>query len=738
MNELNNAPVNSTFNAVDPLTGGPYYDFTVGDFEFKSHFPNMMLEFNQLKYMLDSQVGIMDLSEVEILFNNNPLSICLYSFTIMKDGNPYYDEETGTGNAPIVFSTVLDTIKKFVHRQHIDLIVFGGKDNNNKRSKLYRTIVRILQKRYHYECIEVREDNLSMFFVDLRSLKESTMKENSSESVMKLWDKMYKEYAPKSAMEWNNFVRGMSNIIREDLPTTNNGVNQNTSVPPQGIGMSANGRGVPPPVAPQVQPMTPLPPTSQPMLNTTGMTPNPTSVPVPLVDPNAPIGLGQTPLPVDFSAQGTSLGLQTQNGVPPSKNNGYNNLSTNHNSAKRTKRSMQEIDRAKQSTSNEDDEYKGLTKLEQAKLIIKDLKKKKTTDNNILFALVNRLFIDVETARMILNKEVEEKFPDKVDAITSEPQDGIYIEESKVICPKCGCSGKNIITEPKGKCKCKKCGNDFPINGSEEDTLNEDSIYNHSHITTSNNYDYGSYDFYQQRDPYEFELNSTQLVARAMLIDQRYTYEMRFDVINETSPRFPQSWRFLKFHNVNKVLKVSVNLLNASTNYMKLAPDSTYILNEEHITKIAGMAFKSYLKLWGKAHFQIIVITTENPGRLKFNQMLATELAKNSGIKINEDLSVEFTVKPTEHTSVSSKPIFYIVLTNSGGGSIKEDIVDEETNSTSFMANAPENVEGLVDLSTSKGHRKPIPFGGQTGSDINSDAKNHVNQMKKGLNAQLF
>ena len=62
----------------------------------------------------------------------------------MKDGNPYYDEETGTGNAPIVFSTVLDTIKKFVHRQHIDLIVFGGKDNNNKRSKLYRTIVRIL------------------------------------------------------------------------------------------------------------------------------------------------------------------------------------------------------------------------------------------------------------------------------------------------------------------------------------------------------------------------------------------------------------------------------------------------------------------------------------------------------------------------------------------------------------------------------------------------------------------
>ncbi len=698
MNELNNAPVNSTFNIVDALTGGPYYDFKVGEYEFKSHFPNMMMEFNQLKYMLDAQIGEVDLSEVEPLFNNNPLSICLYSFTIMKDGNPYYDGETGTGNAPIVFSTVLDTIKKFVHIKHIDLIVFGGKDNNNKRSKLYRTIVRILQKRYHYECIEVREDDLYMFFVDLRSLKESTMKENSSESVMKLWDKMYKEYAPKSAMEWNNFVRGMSDMIREDIPTTNNGVNQNTGVPQQGVGMSANGRGVAPPVAPQVQPMTPLPPTSQPMLNTTGMAPpsNP-SVPAPLINP-APIGLGQTPPPVDISAQGSSLGLQTQNGVPPSKNNGYNNLSTNHNSAKRTKKSMQEIDRAKQSTSSEDDEYKGLTKLEQAKLIIKDLKKKKTTDNNILFSLVNRLFIDVETARMILNKEVEEKFPDKVDAIATEPQDGVYVE----------------------------------------DNLNEDSIYNHSHITTSNNYDYGSYDFYQQRDPYEFELNSTQLVARAMLIDQRYTYEMRFDVINETSPRFPQSWRFLKFHNVNKVLKISLNLLNSSTNYMKLTPDSTYILNEEHISKIAGMAFKSYLKLWGKAHFQIIVISTENAGRLKFNQMLATELAKNSGIKINEDLSLEFTIKPTEHTSFTTKPVFYIVLTNSGGGAIKEEIVDEETNSTSFMANAPENVEGLVDLSTSKGYKKPIPFGGQTGDEINADAQNHVNQyLKHGLNSQL-
>jgi hypothetical protein len=229
---------------------------------------------------------------------------------------------------------------------------------------------------------------------------------------------------------------------------------------------------------------------------------------------------------------------------------------------------------------------------------------------------------------------------------------------------------------------------------------------------------------------------------------------------------------------------------------MKLSPDSAPIFNETRIARIAALAFKSYIKLWGKQHFQIIIIETDNPMRLIFNALLAKELAKVSGIKIDQNLSLEMTGKPLEHTNVPGKPKLYTVLTNAAGGKIKESInegkdiripckhcgmspgehqyktnkclqdigtknerhwpepnryhtyepsyedsidesqVDEDTESSAFMGAAPENCQGLV-TSPNSPHGKKIPFGGQTGNDINADARRHLKQMSGNLGSQL-
>jgi hypothetical protein len=169
--------------------------------------------------------------------------------------------------------------------------------------------------------------------------------------------------------------------------------------------------------------------------------------------------------------------------------------------------------------------------------------------------------------------------------------------------------------------------------------------------------------------------------------------------MKETDARFPQAWKFLLFHDIRHVLKISVNLLNANTNYMKLSPDSAPIFNETRIAKIAALAFKSYIKLWGKQHFQIIVIETENPMRLIFNTLLAKELAKITGIKIDQDLALEMTGKPLEHTNVPGKPKLYIVLTNAAGGKIKESIEEAQNFTPPIDSSFTKDIEGPDDIS---------------------------------------
>jgi hypothetical protein len=597
------------------------------------------------------------------------------------------------------------------------------------------------------------------------------VKSNPEQTVQATWDQALQQMKPQSAEDYDNLVQQVQQSL--GLSGQNPSAKGLSQVSANGIKAQGN----------------PSPQSTLDNVPTQPITPPPT--------------MGSS------TPQSVQAPQPTQAPSYPNYNNKMGNpMKQSYRS--RNKPFREDLDRAKSSTKGEDQEYTGMTKLEQAQAMIKDLKKKKATDANILFSLVNRLFIDVETAQKILDKEIKkDEFPDKTDAITSEPQDGIMAdellndisikeewEEEDDEEGEDEDEDDNNKWTPAFSAKSNPKGKILNNWDTENKDLNEDSIYNHSHITTNNNYDYGSYDFYQVRDPYEFELNSTQLVARAMIVDQRYTYEMRFQVMKETDARFPQAWKFLLFHDIRHVLKISVNLLNANTNYMKLSPDSAPIFNETRIARIAALAFKSYIKLWGKQHFQIIIIETDNPMRLIFNALLAKELAKVSGIKIDQNLSLEMTGKPLEHTNVPGKPKLYTVLTNAAGGKIKESInegkdiripckhcgmspgehqyktnkclqdigtknerhwpepnryhtyepsyedsidesqVDEDTESSAFMGAAPENCQGLV-TSPNSPHGKKIPFGGQTGNDINADARRHLKQMSGNLGSQL-
>jgi hypothetical protein len=940
--ELNNSYAKWEYQPKDKLTQSPVYIFKIDGITYKSHFPFIYLNFGGLlmHYQAGLRSNLRKILVLKPLFHDSAINVCFYSFTSNYGGDEYNDSQTGTENAALVFPTVIATIEDFIRKKgnKIDLLLLAGRDESSKgsRNKLYRIMARQLQKKYGYQYQEIQDANMSLFAIDLSSIKESVMKENKptpvkeetpgmvdtltnqvkadpSKTVQATWDQVLQQMKPQTAEDYDKAVQQVQQTL--GLGAENPSAKAMSQVSANGI--QSQGNSLPQSSLDNITTQPVKPPST---MGTS--TPQSVQAPQPTQAPSYP-------------NYGAKMGNPMKQSYR-SRNRPFNE---------------EDIGRAKSTTKGEDQEYTGMTKLEQAQAMIKDLKKKKATDANILFSLVNRLFIDVETAQAILDKEIKkDEFPDKHDAITDLPQDGIMkdkptndisIKESKIICPKCGATGSAITTEPYGKCKCKKCGDEFPVNGSEEDTIKEeweedddeeeeddskwtpafsaksnpkgklltnwnpgeeskkdkdikeDSIYNHSHITTNNNYDYGSYDFYQVRDPYEFELNSTQLVARAMIVDQRYTYEMRFQVMKETDARFPQAWKFLLFHDIRHILKISVNLLNANTNYMKLSPDSAPIFNETRIAKVAALAFKSYIKLWGKQHFQIIVIETENPMRLIFNTLLAKELAKVSGIKINQNLSLEMTGKPLENTNVPGKPKLYTVLTNAAGGKIKEAIeegiftkgfklpkngividynnfsssqeitqkfgnlfditrelfleiesvasyhnvsriallsiggfpidehfrireiegiliaynniiiaripnsnnerqykncffyydnystqlkefysiaktviedikneklhkkdlslgagevsglsfdeaqVDEDTESSAFMPSAPENVAGLVDLSTSRGHRKPIPFGGQTGDEINADARRHLKQMSGSLETQL-
>lgn len=264
----------------------------------------------------------------------------------------------------------------------------------------------------------------------------------------------------------------------------------------------------------------------------------------------------------------------------------------------------------------------------------------------------------------------------------------------------------------------------------------EDNIYKHMNLVTRNNYAYPGYSFDVNRDPFEWELNSTKFMAKAWFIEQRYSYEARFHLLTANGTMWPSDWKFLQGHNIKHVLRLSVNQLQSNTDFMRIMPDSTPLNNssEANIVKTMVKVMKSYFQVWGRSNFQILLMQTDDGRKVKFLDKLAKALAGVSGLSIYDKLSLEF-IQNSPHASTNVKT-YYIVLKNSGGMTIKESAEDkiqydepptweeamehEETDSSAFAA-TPES-----------------PYiAGKTGSEINRDAQAHLDQMKKGFSGTL-
>ena len=465
------------------------------------------------------------------------------------------------------------------------------------------------------------------------------------EQVEKAWKTAYDRIQPRNAEDMDRVVREAYDSLDKPNPLDPQAqVPQNPSAqqlqPPNpmqpGNTGSMNGGMQPPSVS---QP----PPAMKPFTSNQGGNPPPqqASVQAPPVTPQAtqPLPPPQQVQPVP-PIQGNVMGpkptaqgagttgypnYQKQQPLPPQQEDTSIDF-------KRVGDYSKEVD--------EEPEYKGMTKFEYAQKIIKDLKKKKIPDNDIIFTLVNRIFMDVETARKILDKTIKAKdaeVSDKTAQLPDKSMDGL---------PKEG-----------------------------EEALEEDNVYNHMKVITNNNFPYQNYQFDAMRDPFEWELNSTQLVARALILDQRYEFETRFEIVRSNMARWPRYYDVLKDNNIHEVLKISVNQLNANSNYMHLTPDSTAIApaSESHVIKTMGQVFKSYMKLWGKSHFQVIIIGTESNNRITFNKNLAKELCKNGNIKEDDQLAVNVMNNfAGNNTRMSNKPRFLIVLKNSSGHKINE------------------------------------------------------------------
>ncbi len=390
---------------------------------------------------------------------------------------------------------------------------------------------------------------------------------------------------------------------------------------------------------------------------------------------------------------------------------------------------------------------KHITKLEQAEQMIKDMKKKKLPDNNIIFSIVNRLALDVETVTKIMKKQL--------DVSSIEVEDSIVDKKPKEV-------------------------------------LFEDNIYNHISVNTKSTTTASGFNQEISRDPFDWELSSTEYIAKALIINQQYVYEVKFEIIRSNNAQWPKYWDCLKHHNVNEVLMLTTNQIKANSQYLTIEPESQSISsNKGQLITTIGKVFKSYQKLWGKTNFQVVVLHTEQEP--SFQDELAIELQKSSNIKIDTELSDNF-MRDLEH-EIAHKDKYYVLLKNSSGRPIKESYVSkaydkqtkrvhevpeagsvldtnvspdirkpheearawfekarawlqdnldyleslpkqtETTDSGAFASSVPENMTGMVYIPNK--NKQEVSFGGKTGEELNAEAKANIEKMKQGFGNQL-
>ena len=304
---------------------------------------------------------------------------------------------------------------------------------------------------------------------------------------------------------------------------------------------------------------------------------------------------------------------------------------------------------------NHNEQMKGLTKIENAKLIIKQMNDKECTPNEIVHALVSRLQISYTDAFDIVMKKVDVN----LDASIT-PQDQ-YVP------------GAN--TEPNGRTDAVR--NNLPLKTDipkkvTEDAISEDNDYNHItglYLRTDTNEDL--MDQYKQKDNFEWELSSTKYLAKALIYQNRFLFEVKLKVLTSNQSKWPYTWRFLKPHNVNNVLTLTINQIMSDPSYMRIASTGNpiYGASESNLIESLYKMMQSYHKVWERSNYQILLLSTDNGLQLPFLASLAQKLCSISGYKIDPILSAEFSDK---YINAVQKPTFYIAIKNSQGQSYTE------------------------------------------------------------------
>lgn len=260
----------------------------------------------------------------------------------------------------------------------------------------------------------------------------------------------------------------------------------------------------------------------------------------------------------------------------------------------------------------------------------------------------------------------------------------------------------------------------FPAHESYKsiEQIYEDNYYQHNSVVVSNSGSDVSYE--GNKDKFDFSLSSNSGRAVAIAIENGASFEVKFQILTSSSSMWPSTWRSLeKENNIQSVLKLTVNQLTMDSQYMR-ADDSKNISSSYYASlyKTISNIMKAYIKLWGKSHFQCVVLTTNKGEKVQFIDGLAKELSSISGLKVDDSLSAKLhTLSP-----VGGNTYYYIAIKNSSGKPIKEEVVEEEVSSDAFMGAVPENATVF----------------GQLGKDINDQSRRNVAKMKKkGLSAQL-
>jgi hypothetical protein len=292
-------------------------------------------------------------------------------------------------------------------------------------------------------------------------------------------------------------------------------------------------------------------------------------------------------------------------------------------------------------------------RLKAAKDLAKQLKARGRSDNEIIYTIVNRLRLSTKDVLEALKDD-----PDLILTCSSEPIDPLQISDPSDL--------KQTLNGTEMPEKTYKTNQE----------LAEDNYYNHVKVARSpNSNPQFDYDFTTNRDNFEWEMNSTNLRSRALIVENRYTFEAIFKVMHSGMPRWPKTWDFLgKSHQINTILQVSVNQLNANVNYLRVTPDNTPINGSSETSVINTMVkvMKSYGKIWGTGHYQIVILQTNNPAKVDFQFKLAKALKKaNAGLDIDAELSAEMCDIPMH---LASTKTLYLVMRNSKGKKFKEGV----------------------------------------------------------------